>query len=38
MSLTAQLAGMIRNTTFESLGAADVFTAKRLIAEGAGLA
>jgi 2-methylcitrate dehydratase PrpD len=38
MSLTAQLAGIIRNTTFESLGAEDVFTAKRLIADGIAVA
>ena len=38
MSLTVQLAGIIRNTSFESLGAADVFTAKRLIADGIAVA
>lgn len=38
MSLTAQLAGIIRNTTFESLGSADVFVAKRLIADGIAVA
>jgi 2-methylcitrate dehydratase PrpD len=38
MSLTAQLAGIIRNTTFESLGTADVATAKRLIADGIAVA
>lgn len=38
MSLTAQLAGIIRNTTFESLGAADVFIAKRLITDGIAVA
>ncbi len=38
MSLTAQLAGIIRDTTFESLGEADVFLAKRLIADGVAVA
>lgn len=38
MSLTAQLAGIIRNTTFESLGEADVSIAKRLIADGVAVA
>jgi aconitate decarboxylase len=38
MSLTAQLAGIIRNTTFESLSAADVAIAKRLIADGVAVA
>lgn len=38
MGLTAQLAGIIRNTSFESLGAEDVFTAKRLIADGIAVA
>lgn len=38
MSLTAQLAGVIRNTTFESLGAADVSIAKHLIADGIAVA
>lgn len=38
MSLTAQLAGIIRNTTFESLSAADVTIAKRLIADGVAVA
>lgn len=38
MSLTAQLAGIIRNTTFESLNAADIHTAKRLIADGIAVA
>lgn len=38
MSLTAQLAGIIRNTTFESLSAADAAIAKRLIADGVAVA
>ena len=38
MSLTAQLAGIIRNTTFESLSAADIVIAKRLIADGVAVA
>ncbi len=38
MSLTAQLAGIIRNTTFESLSAADVAISKRLIADGVAVA
>lgn len=38
MSLTAQLAGIIHNTTFESLSAADVGIAKRLIADGIAVA
>ncbi len=38
MSLTAQLAGIIRNTTFDSLSAADIHTAKRLIADGIAVA
>ena len=38
MSLTAQLAGIIRQTTFESLAAADVSIAKRLIADGVAVA
>lgn len=38
MSLTAQLAGIIHGTTFASLGEADVFTAKRLIADGIAVA
>lgn len=38
MSLLAQLAGIIRNTTFDSLTAADIHTAKRLIADGIAVA
>jgi len=38
MSLTAQLAGVIRSTTFETLSTADVATAKRLIADGIAVA
>lgn len=38
MSLTAQLAGIVRNTTFDSLSAADVHVAKRLIADGIAVA
>lgn len=38
MSLTKQLAGIIRNTSFESLDSADVATAKRLIADGIAVA
>lgn len=38
MNLTAQLAGIISNTTFDSLSAADVETAKRLIADGVAVA
>jgi len=38
MSLTAQLAGIIRNTRYESLSAADVAIVKRLIADGVAVA
>ena len=38
MSLTAQLAGIIRNTTFDALSVADMHTAKRLIADGIAVA
>lgn len=38
MSLTAQLAGIIRNTTFDSLSVAGIHTAKRLIADGIAVA
>ena len=38
MSLTAQLAGIIRNTRYESLSAADVAIVKRLIADGIAVA
>jgi 2-methylcitrate dehydratase PrpD len=38
MSLTKQLAGIIRNTRFESLDSADVAIAKRLIADGIAVA
>ena len=38
MSLTAQLAGIIRNTRYESLSPADVAIVKRLIADGIAVA
>ena len=38
MSLTAQLAGIVRNTRYESLSVADVAIVKRLIADGVAVA